>query len=241
VTLRRLDQDDAATADAVRESVEGGADETDEALMARRVRELERDLKLTEQSLQYVTERLETSGEELQASNEELQASNEELQASNEELQSSNEELHAVNEELVNVSTQHQRKIDQLTALNEDTEFVFEALGIGVVMVDEDERIRRFSEVAAQTLALMPHDVGRPIAHLAAQLSDAAPAEMAKRARESGEIVSGTGVVGGDTVHLRALPHSREDGPGGVALVMARSGALSELGAAVARDRAADG
>lgn len=141
-----------------RVSVEGDA-----TLLSRRIRALERDLRETEETLQHATERLEASGEELQASNEELQASNEELQASNEELQSSNEELHAVNEELVSLSAEHERKIELLSELGENTEIVLRMLGTGIIILDAERNIRRFSQLIARDFLLQDHDLGRPI------------------------------------------------------------------------------
>ncbi|MFC3225853.1 chemotaxis protein CheB [Marinibaculum pumilum] len=209
------------------EGAAGSSDSSgDEALMAQRIQELERDLKLTEESLQYVTERLETSGEELQASNEELQSSNEELQASNEELQSSNEELHAVNEELVNVSAEHQRKIDELTALNADMEFIFDTLGIGVVVLDESLAIRRMSNVASGLLQLMPHDTGRPLANVGASLGFADPSGMATEALRADRPVSARGRVGDEELIVRAVPYDHEDVPGGVAVLLIRPDCL---------------
>ncbi|MBF9034408.1 histidine kinase [Rhodobacterales bacterium HKCCE2091] len=131
--------------------------------MSNRIQQLERDLRLTEETLQHATERLEASGEELQASNEELQASNEELQASNEELQSSNEELHAVNEELVSVSAEHERKIELLSVLNHNTDMVLRLLGVGVIFVDGNGRIRRFSELIGTEFLMQTHDADRPL------------------------------------------------------------------------------
>ncbi len=142
----------------------------DISVLTGRVHSLERDLRLTEETLQHVTERLEASGEELQASNEELQASNEELQASNEELQSSNEELHAVNEELVSVSAEHERKIEMLSELNENTEVILKIMSTGVVVLDEKDCIRRFSQLIDRDFLLQDHDIGRSMATVGPRL-----------------------------------------------------------------------
>jgi two-component system CheB/CheR fusion protein len=77
------------------------------------IEQLERELHFTQDNLQSTIE-------ELQTTNEELQSTNEQLTASNEELQSTNEELHSVNEELYTVNAEHQRKIGELTELNDD-------------------------------------------------------------------------------------------------------------------------
>ncbi|WP_339107627.1 chemotaxis protein CheB [Thioclava sp. GXIMD4216] len=169
ITFREASETDAE--DAPPKSAKPISFNEDVLLLTRRIQELERDLRLTEETLQHVTERLEASGEELQASNEELQASNEELQASNEELQSSNEELHAVNEELVTLSTEHELQIDKLSELNEHTDTVLRKLRVGVIFVDSDLRIRRFSDLVGAHFLLEAHDVNRPLAVVTPKLS----------------------------------------------------------------------
>lgn len=146
-------------ADGAAPTPDTGSEDT--SLLGLRIQELDRDLRLTEETLQHVTERLEISSEELQASNEELQASNEELQASNEELQSANEELHAVNEELVSVSAEHERKIAMLSDLNEGTELVLGVLGVGVIFLDAERRIERYSALVARRFQLEAQDIAR--------------------------------------------------------------------------------
>ncbi|SFJ02291.1 CheR family methyltransferase [Albimonas pacifica] len=162
VGLKPAASGDPAEDVAVGVAPPAAADE-DSLILSRRIVALERDLRLTEETLQHVTERLEASGEELQASNEELQASNEELQASNEELQSSNEELHAVNQELVSVSADHERQIVQLSDLNANIEQVLRMLNVGVIYVDSQRRVRRFSALIVERFALEPHDVMRSV------------------------------------------------------------------------------
>ncbi|MEW6587386.1 MAG: CheR family methyltransferase, partial [Nitrospirota bacterium] len=75
---------------------------------AKRIGELEQELKNSKESLQITIEELETSNEELKSTNEELQSSNEELQSTNEELETSREELQSLNEELGTVNSELQ-------------------------------------------------------------------------------------------------------------------------------------
>lgn len=131
--------------------------ETSKILQGRIV-DLERDLLTTEETLQALVE-------ELQTSNEELQATNEELMGSNEELQSTNEELHSVNEELHTVSFEHQRKIDELTVLSDDMNLLLQSTSIGIIFLDGDFNVRRFTPSAVQAFNLLSHDVGRPFEH----------------------------------------------------------------------------
>lgn len=176
----------------------------DSSILARRIQELERDLRLTEETLQHVTERLEASGEELQASNEELQASNEELQASNEELQSSNEELHAVNEELVSVSAEHERKIELLSELNSNTEMVFQLLSVGVLVLDKDCKIRRFSDLVGETFQLEAHDVERQLNVVGPRLDFVNLNELALQAIGEGGPLTASGNHNGGELSVSA-------------------------------------
>ncbi len=180
----------------------------DTKLLTKRIVELERDLRLTEETLQHVTERLEASGEELQASNEELQASNEELQASNEELQSSNEELHAVNEELVSVSTEYERQIETLSELNQNIEFVLRSLGVGLIFVDGEARLRRFSEIIASRFQLESYDVMRSVSVIGPRPAFFDLPKAVEAVLASGEGQEFSGEHGGErlTVKIRPVP-----------------------------------
>lgn len=120
-------------------------------------------LKEVETELQHTKENLQSTVEELETSNEELQATNEELVASNEELQSTNEELHSVNEELYTVNAEYQRKISELTQLNNDIDNLLRSTEIGTIFLGADLCIRKFTPQIARTFSLLPQDVGRRI------------------------------------------------------------------------------
>jgi two-component system CheB/CheR fusion protein len=130
------------------------------------VAELEDELQRTRDHLQAVVEELETSNEELQALNEELQASTEELQASNEELETTNEELQATNEELTTVNDELQAKSILLTDTNETLINVQSSLDMGLVVVDTDHRITRFTPQAVRLFGILPDDVGHKLTKL---------------------------------------------------------------------------
>ena len=130
------------------------------------VEELEDELQRTRDHLQAVVEELETSNEELQALNEELQASTEELQASNEELETTNEELQATNEELTTVNDELQAKSILLTDTNETLVNVQRSLDMGLVVVDTDHRVTRFTPQAVRLFGILPDDVGHKLTKL---------------------------------------------------------------------------
>ncbi len=128
--------------------------------VSQRIIQLEFELNQTRENLQAVIEELETT-------NEEQQATNEELIASNEELQSTNEELHSVNEELHTVNTEYQSKIQQLVELNNDIDNLLQSTEIGVIFLDMNLKIRKFTSAATRAVSLVESDIGRPLAHLA--------------------------------------------------------------------------
>ena len=126
---------------------------------ANQLTELEYELQQTRENLQVTIEELETTNEEQQATNEELLASNEELQSINEELQSVNEELYTVNAE-------HQSKILELTQLNNDIDNLLRSTDIGVIFLDRELNLRKFTPAATLAINIKPSDVGRPIADI---------------------------------------------------------------------------
>src|SRR5262249_22213272 len=118
-----------------------------------------------EGELSYTRETLQATIEELQTSNEELQATNEELVASNEELQSTNEELHSVNEELYTVNAELQRKIAELRELNADMQHFLESTDVGILFLDRNLCIRKYTPKLASVFHIQEQDSGRSIRH----------------------------------------------------------------------------
>ena len=96
---------------------------------------------------------------ELQHTHENLQASIEELETTNEELTVSNEELHTVNIE-------YQSKIQELTQLNNDIDNLLKSTDIGVIFLDPELRIRKFTPAATEVISLRHTDVERPLKEL---------------------------------------------------------------------------
>lgn len=131
---------------------------------------LEDELKRTQDHLQAVIEELETSNEELQSLNEELQASTEELQASNEELETTNEELQATNEELTTVNDELQAKSVLLTEANDSLTNIQNSLDLGIVLVDRDIRIKRFTPPVVRLFGIMEGDLGQKLNRVPMQL-----------------------------------------------------------------------
>ena len=119
-----------------------------------------------EHELQHIRENLQALIEELEATNEEQQASNEELTAANEELQSTNEEFHSVNEELYRFNIEYQSKIFELTQLNNDIDNILKSTDIGVIFLDSELKIRKFTPAATVAVSLDYSDIERPLTEL---------------------------------------------------------------------------
>ncbi len=167
VFLEEIDADPACIAEKKANTYDVG-EETQQ-----RIRDLEQDLQFTRENLQATIEELETANEELQATNEELLASNEELQSTNEELQSTNEELHTVNSE-------YQRKIIELTELNNDVENLLTSTRIGQLLLDENLEIRKYSPEITKIFKIWDTDIGHPMTHLSHRLVDVDPVKLAR-------------------------------------------------------------
>lgn len=134
-----------------------------DARLDREIERLERELADSQQTLQRSMAELEAVNEEMQASSEELQASSEELQASYEELQTANEELRATNDELASGNEQLRASASRLTELNDDLEGILSAVSQGLVLVDQDLLVTRFSPSSVRLFPLRPEDIGRSL------------------------------------------------------------------------------
>lgn len=145
------------------EQVAGLASTDRDAAFAREIERLERELLSSQDTLRRSMADLEQANEELEASSEELQASSEELQSSNEELEASNEELQATNEELGTLNQQLRIRSDELERLNTDLENIQSSLSQGMVIVDRQLRITRFSPLAVRVFGLVDSDIGQPL------------------------------------------------------------------------------
>ena len=137
-----------------------GVPEGRQARADREIERLERELIASHQSLRTSTAELQAVNEELEASSEELQASSEELQSSIEELEASNEELEASNEELGGLNAELRVRNAEQEVLNADLRNIQASLSQGMVMVDNELRITRFTPLAVRVFALVDADIG---------------------------------------------------------------------------------
>ncbi|MCG7622512.1 chemotaxis protein CheB [Epibacterium sp. Ofav1-8] len=143
-----------------------------------------------EGEVRSLQEMLGVTAQDLGASNEELQTANEELIAANEELQANNEETQSINEELHTVNTENIERISELEQVNADVDNLLETAALGILLLDNDMCIRRFSAGVTRYLDLQHSDVGRPLQSFATALLPEAVTlllEDATLARDQGE------------------------------------------------------
>jgi len=172
-----------------------------EADVQQRIQDLEQELQFSNENLQATIEELETSNEELQATNEELLASNEELQSTNQELQSTNEELFTVNSE-------YQSKIIELTQMNNDVENLLAGSGIEILILDENDEVRKISPNLNRIFNILEKDIGRPIGHLSHHIQDFDLMEKVQQVQETSQVISVSKVLKDGTHYLiRMLPY----------------------------------
>ena len=161
------------------------------------VRELERELDEARSAVRTTVEELETS-------NEELKSSNEEMMSMNEELQSANEELTTINDEL-------QDKLRELNRANTDLQNFTQSARIATVFLDDDMKLKSFTNEAAEYFSFTTVDVGRHLVDLNSVMDHATLIELCRDTMTDGrererEFVSSRGRA----LTVRIMPYSPE-------------------------------
>lgn len=189
-----------------------------------------------ESELRFSQENLQATIEEMETSNEELQATNEELVASNEELQSTNEELNSVNEELYTVNAEHQRRVEELTQANNDMDNLLATTRVGVIFLDDELFIRRFTPEIGRLFHLVPQDIGRSIEGFAHHLVyEHLTDDLAEVFREQREKEVQIRDRNGSRFLLRMLPYRSGDSVQGVVMTLIDIGSLHQARAELRR------
>jgi two-component system CheB/CheR fusion protein len=143
--------------------------------------ELEQQLAQARQEIQAVRDEMQASREELKSANEELQSTNEELQSTNEELTTSKEEMQSLNEELHTVNAELQSKVDDLSLVNGDMKNLLNSTDIATIFLDNNLRIRRFTDQSTHIYKLIASDLRRPLSDI---VNDLRYSELEADARE---------------------------------------------------------
>ncbi len=71
---------------------------------------------------------------------------------------------------MVTVNTEHQKKIEELSASNDDMQNLLNSTTIATVFLDDQLKIKRFTRDATKILNLIEGDIGRPLDHITSKL-----------------------------------------------------------------------
>ncbi|MGH1483884.1 MAG: CheR family methyltransferase [Geminicoccales bacterium] len=200
-----------------REVVEGQADgATTEEVSDLRVRELEHELAATREHLQTSIEELEASNEELQSTVEEFQSTTEELQSGNEELQTTNEELQSTNEELQTVNDELKTKTEELSLANDDLQNILNVALSGIIVLDDQLRITRYSAASKEIYKLWPTSIGKPLIGMESLLDLSILSQQIEEAVKSGEASERQLDLGDKAYSVKLIPLFDNDRPAGL-------------------------
>ena len=176
-------------------------------------RALEEELAATKEHVAVLVEEHVRGSDALAAANDDLVSSNEELQSLNEELETAKEEVQATNEELATLNDELHDRNQELLRVNADVLNLLDAVEIPILILDEERRIRRFTQRAATFLGLTQADVGRRISELALPIQAPDLKSWIVRAMEQSTLVEAEVHDQADRWHRLQIRPRR--GPGG--------------------------
>ena len=156
--------------------------------------------------MQTTIEELEASNEELQSMVEEFQSTTEELQSGNEELQTTNEELQSTNEELQTVNDELKSKSDELSHANDDLQNILNVALSGVVVLDDQLRVTRYSAASRDVFKLWPTSIGKPLAGTESLLDLSILSQQIDETVRSGRVFDQMIDLGDKTYAIKMVP-----------------------------------
>ncbi|MEE3716229.1 chemotaxis protein CheB [Tumidithrix elongata RA019] len=134
---------------------------TKQTLLEQEIAQLRQELASTKEFLQVIIEEQENTNQDFRAANEEILSSNEELQSTNEELETAKEEIQSANEELNTVNDELRNRNLEAAQLNDDLLNLLSSVALPILILGNDLRIRRFTQMAERMFNLIPTDEGR--------------------------------------------------------------------------------
>ena len=140
-----------------------GAAEVVERAPNEEVRQLRQELQVAQSQLRVSRDEYEGANEELRAANEEMQSINEEYRSTAEELETSKEELQSINEELQTVNAELKTKLETVSAAHSDIQNLMAATDVGILFLDNQLRIKRFTPPVSDLFNVEDGDEGRSI------------------------------------------------------------------------------
>jgi two-component system CheB/CheR fusion protein len=135
----------------------------EERAPSEQIEQLQQELQFTQSQLRASREEYEGANEELRAANEELQSINEEYRSTAEELETSKEELQSINEELQTVNSELKAKLESVSRAHSDVQNLMAATDVGILFLDAQLRINRFTPRVSELFNIVAGDEGRSI------------------------------------------------------------------------------
>ena len=215
----------SATASLSRTAAAASAAGEELPAVSTELEELERELSFARMELQQTSDELELTNEKLQTANEELLSANEELQSMNEELQSANEELSTLNSEL-------NESLQDLRQTHSDLSNLINAAEIGVIFLDQEFRIRKFTPLTKALFNIQEADAGRYLKDFNNSFGYVAFEEDAHKVLDrlvpvEKEMMD---MHSGNTYLMRILPYRTPEGKvGGVVLLLVDISGLKKV------------
>ncbi|MBV8795589.1 MAG: PAS domain-containing protein, partial [Hyphomicrobiales bacterium] len=157
----------------------------EEQASSQHVLQLQQELEFAQSQLRASREEYEGANEELRAANEELQSINEEYRSTAEELETSKEELQSINEELQTVNSELKTKLETVSRANSDVQNLMAATDVGILFLDGQLRINRFTPRISELFNIATGDEGRSITDFTHRLDyEELPADARKVLRD---------------------------------------------------------
>jgi PAS domain S-box-containing protein len=85
-------------------------------------------------------------------------------------LQTSKEELESMNEELNTVNSEQEARMEALGRANDDMKNLLNSIRVATIFLDEDLKVKRYTEEAQSAFRLIESDIGRPLSDLSTDL-----------------------------------------------------------------------
>ena len=144
--------------------------------------QLQQELQFTQSQLMTLRKEYQGANEELRAANEELHSINEEYRSTAEELETGKEEQQSINEELQTVNSELKTKLESVSRAHSDVQNLMAATDVGILFLDSQLRIQRFTPRIADLFNIADGDEGRSIANFTHSLDYDDLAQDARRA-----------------------------------------------------------
>lgn len=170
------------------------------------------ELAITQGHLSDALRDLEIEVEAHSADTAEALSVHEEFQSTNEELLASKEELQSLNEELTALNSQLQETLERHRTTANDLQNVLYSTDVATLFLNLDLNIRFFTPAARAIFRVIPTDIGRPLADLAAVASDDALTADAQAVLASLEPIEREIAAAGGRWFLRRIQPYRTEG-----------------------------